>query len=159
GLPDVAAEFQAPEAVDDDRLARRSGELSVELPPTPRGTERVDPAISEVADEQVAGEVPKAGRRHRNAPRRVKRALGRDALQQIAVRVKDVDEAVAAAGDVIVLVGVLQGKRHDQVAADVGDAEGGVALREARVGERGGAEGDRLEVRVEDVDLAAVEIG
>ena len=119
----------------------------------------VDRAVAEVADEQRVVELAVAlqgGPGH--PPGGVELALAGEPLEQVPLGVEDVDEAVARAGDVVVLGGVLLGVGDVEVAVDGLDAERGVAGRDARVGE-GAGDDDGLEVRVEDVDLAVVEVG
>src|SRR6202030_2229219 len=88
-----------------------------------RGVEGVDPAVTEVPDQDVAAEGSEGGRRQRHPPRGVEPALAGEPLQQVAVRREDVDEAVAGPGVVIELGRVLFGEGDVQVAADVVNPE------------------------------------
>src|SRR5207244_6640347 len=76
-----------------------------------------------------------------------------------AVQVEHVNEAVAGAGHVVVLVGVLLGVGDVDLAAQFLNVEWGVPLGEVRVGEGTLGQGDGFEVRVVDLDLAGAEVG
>ena len=109
-------------------------------------------------------EGPEARRRDRQAPRRVERAARDQALLPAGqarrpVQVEHVDEAVALAGHVVVLVGVLLGVGDIDLAAQDLHVERGEALGEVRVGERTRLQRDGLEVGVVDLDLAGAEVG
>ena len=135
----AVADLQRPQPVDLDGLA--VGVVQVAQGGAGRGVEGVDAAVAEVAHQQVAAEGPEARRRQRQAPRRVERAARDQALlpagqARRAVQVEHVDEAVALAGHVVVLVGVLLGVGDIDLAAQDLHVERGVALGEVRVGER-----------------------
>src|SRR5438876_557893 len=70
---EAVAEGQAPEAVDGDDVAAGVGELAEES--AGGGVKRVDGAVAEVADEEVAGEGAEVGGGHGHAPRGVEGAL------------------------------------------------------------------------------------
>src|SRR5581483_4475105 len=93
-------ELERPEAVDLDRLSVRLAEhpFARERPVRLR---RVgdDPAVAEVADEQVAAEPAEVDRRERQAPGSVQEVVAADAHQKPTARVVLVDEAEAGAGD------------------------------------------------------------
>src|SRR5919201_3271881 len=74
------------------------------------------------------------------------------------MRVVDVDEAVSRTGDVVGPAGVLLRVGDVEIAVDRGDTEGSEARGDLLVGE-GTRDVDRVEVRVEDVDGAGVEVG
>src|SRR5207248_1854297 len=114
-----------------------------------------DAAVAEVADQQVAPEVAEGGGGQHHPPRRVERPVADQPLEVPGGGVEDVEEAVARPGHVVVCRGVLLGEGDVNLAAEVGDVGGGEALGDGRVGE--GA--DELEVGVEGVDLAVVEVG
>src|SRR5262249_31395437 len=82
---------------------------------------------------------------------------------QVAAGVVDVHEPLAHAGyRAAVPRGVLLGVGDVQLAAQVLDVERGEPRGEVAVGERAepvDAEGDLVELAVEDVDLAVVEVG
>src|SRR6476660_7062381 len=63
---------QAPQPIDGDRAASRPAEPALELAVC--GVIRVDSAVAEVADEDVAAESAERRRRPRDCPRRVKLA-------------------------------------------------------------------------------------
>src|SRR5216117_2490033 len=84
-------------------------------------------AVAGVADEQVAAEGTEVGRREGEPPRRVELTLGSDAPEQVAGGVEGVHEPMALAGDIVVLVRVLQRVGHVDSAADVPDTEKYVA--------------------------------
>src|SRR5690242_10224190 len=54
--------------------------------------EGVDHAVPEVADEQIAAELPERRGRQRDAPRRIQMGIA-DLLEQVAVQVEHADEA------------------------------------------------------------------
>src|SRR5262249_27712539 len=100
--PRAVPEADAPEAVDRDRLAVRSLELAFELPlPVRLRLEGGDPAVAEVADEEVAARLAEVVRRHRQPPRRVQMPVLRDARDQGAARRVLVDDAAALAGGLV----------------------------------------------------------
>src|SRR5689334_2797287 len=121
-------------------------------------TERGDPAVTEIADQNVAAEGAEVERSPRDSPWRVEVAARGEAADQMPVRIEDINEAVARPRDVVVLIRVLQGIGHDEVAVDVPDSEWREAGRDIRIGEFA-VERCRREVAVEHVDRAGVEIG
>ena len=64
------------------------------------------------------------------------------------------DGAVAGAGNIVVLLRILDRECYIDGTAEVGDTEGRVAMRDIEVVDRG----DQVEVRVEDVDGSVVEV-
>src|SRR6185295_1001878 len=71
-------EADAPQAIDHQRVVVGGLEVAARLPCRARPREGVDPAVAEVADEEVATELAEAGmslavgrRRPRQTPRRV----------------------------------------------------------------------------------------
>src|SRR5262249_32611323 len=115
-------------------------------------------AVAEVADEQSVIELAETFEgRPGHPPRRIELALFCEPLQQISVRIEDIDEPVPRASDVVMLVLVLKGVSHVQVAIDGRDTEGRVAGGELRVFEHT-LRPDGLEVGVEDVYRAGVEV-
>src|SRR5436190_18540780 len=80
------AELECPEAVDRELAPVRIPERAAVLedPGADLGV-GVDPAVAEVADEQVAAEAAERGRRPREAPRRIQLAVLRDPLEGAAV--------------------------------------------------------------------------
>src|ERR1700722_4174899 len=71
------ARGQRPEIADGDRLAIHAVQRADEF--VVLQVERVDRAVAEIAHQQVAGKLAKIGRRDGHSPRRVERAVGRDA--------------------------------------------------------------------------------
>ena len=65
-----AAKRDGPQAVDDDRLVRRVAQLAIRVPGLTVPPERVQLAVAEIADNEVATEIG----RSRQVPRRVPRA-------------------------------------------------------------------------------------
>src|SRR5439155_12494343 len=84
----------------------------------------VDPAVSEVADQEVVAEPAKVRGRHRQAPGRVQVVMRDKPLEKVAVGVEDIDEAAPGSGNVIVGVLVLHGIGDEDSAADILNAEG-----------------------------------
>src|SRR3984957_3903937 len=68
----AAAQGQGPQAVDNNRPAVHVLEWTQEFPV---GIEYVDPAVAEIADQDVAAEPPKGGRRPCDAPWGIQRSL------------------------------------------------------------------------------------
>ena len=152
----AVAEGQAPETLDRKGLAGPILERA-----EPRAgcrVERIDPAVAEVADEQGPAEAAKTRRGQDDAPGRVERTLGREPLEKLAVGVEDVHVAVAGAGHVIVLCGVLQGIGDVELAADVLDVERCEPGRQIGIGE-GAGQGHGNEIGVEDIHPARAEVG
>src|SRR6185503_13931220 len=98
GAPTVA-EPDAPQAIDRDRPVVRTLQLAVRLPAVFRRAERVDPAVPEVADEEMVTELAEVRRRPGETPRRVQAATGGDAPMERPVRAEDADVAEALAID------------------------------------------------------------
>src|SRR5262249_2716616 len=154
----AVAELQRPQAGDGDGAAVGAFELAGEGVVVP-GVVGVDVAVAEVADEQVAGERAEAGRGQGDAPGRVEHPARGHALEQAAAGVEDVDEALAHAGDgAAVAGGVLLGVGDVEPAVQVLDVEGGVSAGEVGVG-KGAGEAGQVELAVDHVDLAVVEVG
>src|SRR5438132_1263767 len=84
-------------------------------------------------------------------------SLGHEALDEVAAGIKDVHKAVAGSRNVVMLGRVLQGKSHEETAADVADAERSESGREIRVG-KGASQGRLGKVLVEDVDGSGAEV-
>src|SRR5882724_4211510 len=102
----AVAELEGPEAVDLDRVAGRVADSTEVL--AGEAVVRVHPTVTEVADEQGAGEVTEPRRRDRHAPRRVELTAGDEPAVQLPVRAEDVDEAVVHAGGVVLVTGNMQ---------------------------------------------------
>ena len=124
--------------------------------------ESVDAAVAKVADEQGIGEVAEPGRGLDHPPRRIQVAAGHEPLVEMAVHFEYVDEAVASAGRIVLGSRPLLGVSDVELAADRRDAERGITLRDVRIGKRFETalpESDLVELAVDHVDLAVVEIG
>src|SRR5258708_14503130 len=93
----------------------------------------MDPPVAEVADEDVAAEAAEGIRRTRDAPGRIERSAADQASQQMAVGIEHIDESVALACDIVVLLRVLLRESDEEIAIDVRDAEGRVARRDPRI--------------------------
>src|SRR6476619_63269 len=96
----------------------------------------VDPAVTEVADEQVATERAEPRRRDRHAPGRVQRAMLDHAPEQYASRRELVDEAVADACDIVMPHSVLRRIADVDLSAQRCNAERRVTGWEPVVDER-----------------------
>src|SRR5207249_222419 len=123
-----------------------------------RGIEGVDVAVAEVSNEQVITEEPEVGRRERQPPRRVEPPLRGDPAEQVASRIESVHEAMALAGHIVLLVRVLQRVSHVDDTAQVPDPKWRVARGKSGISERTG-DVDRIEMAVEHIDGARVEVG
>src|SRR5262249_36151245 len=127
------------------------------------GVEGVDGAVAEVAHQQGAGEGAERAGGQGQAPRRVERPPGGQALDEVAAEVEHVHEAIAQPLDVVAFGGrILPGVGDVQLVVEVADAEGGEVGRDVVVGEGAEAarpEGDLVEVVVKDVDLVGAEVG
>ena len=132
----AVAEADAPQPVDLDRPVVGALHDAVLLPAVLAIAERVDPAVPEVADQQVTAELAEVRRSYGQAPRRVELAGRRDPLDEVAAGVEGAHVAEALARDLFVGVLVLLGVGDVDLAADRLDAERRVALGQGRVGER-----------------------
>src|SRR6266566_4757979 len=142
---------QSPESVDRDRAAAGTTELALEL--AAHRVVGVDPAVAEVADEDVAAEGAEGRGRERHRPGRVELASADETLEQIAVGGEDIDEAVTGPRVVVVLAGTLLSEGDVELAADIVDPERREPGRDRGVGEAV----DEVEVAVEDVDRPEAE--
>src|SRR4029077_11838043 len=101
----------------------------------------IDPAVAEIADQELVAVPPEVTRRQGDGPWGVERPPRRDSPEQVAAGVEDVDEAAAPARDVVVLFGVLLGIGDEQEilrgarGSDARDPERGVSFRYPRIGE------------------------
>ena len=106
---------QAPQPIDRDGTVVCISELVDEF--AAHGVDDVDPAISKVADEQIACELPKAGRCERQTPWGVEPAAGRQSLEQVAIGIEDINVAIPRACHIVLTVGVLLGVGHVEFAS------------------------------------------
>jgi len=126
-------EPQAPSPFDRDRIARQVIKLSKRR--TVRRVEDVDGPITKIADQQIIAEWTEAGRRQGHSPWRVERAVGNQSTHQRAVAIEHIDEAVARAGDIIVLRRILLRIGDVKLAADVLDPEWRISRRQIWINE------------------------
>src|SRR5437870_2254865 len=84
----VVPERERPEAVHHNRLPVRVVQRPVVRPARAVPPERVDPAVAEVADEQVAAEAAEGPRCERYAPRRVQHTAMRHTRDETALAVE-----------------------------------------------------------------------
>src|SRR5438132_6943268 len=109
-------------------------------------------------------ELPETVRSHGHTPRGVERTIRSEAPDQKAVGIEDIDETVARPRLVIMLTGLLERIGDEEVASKVGNPEGCETRRawgrgrEQRI-DKGTGEVNLVEMCVEDVDDARVEIG
>src|SRR3989475_10143982 len=122
------AEAERPEAVNGERPSfggeQRAAVRKLSVAVQGRGVEGMHAPVAEVADEQVVAERPETGGRQREPPRRVEIVPGRDAADQVAVRVESVHEAVTLARHIVVRGPVLQRGGHGNEPAEGLDPEG-----------------------------------
>src|SRR4030095_16278211 len=150
----TVAEADAPQAVDFDRLMVGALHNAVLFPAVLALVERVDPAVAEVADQQIAAELAEVRRRHGKAPRGIQLALRGDAAVEGPVSAEHAYVAKAFARQLLVRLGrVLLRVRDEDLTADGLDPErrvpgGNAGIREV-AGEIAAAVAER---RVEDVD-------
>ena len=100
GRPAVAGN-QAPQAGQNQRVA--AGVFQWSIVRVRAEIERLDVAVSKIADQQIAADVLKTGRGNCQAPGRIQTSAGRDAAEEIAVQIERIDNAVADARHVVVL--------------------------------------------------------
>src|SRR4029077_17030854 len=74
----IISSLQAPQPIDPDLLAGGIDDRCQEL--AGAGTESVDAAVAEIADQNVAGKLAKARRSQRQAPRRIQMAMLSESL-------------------------------------------------------------------------------
>src|SRR3984885_195545 len=119
----------------------------------------VDPAVTEVANEERASRGTPDGRRDSQAPGRVERTARGDAGDEAPVGAELVDDAEALTDRLPARarVGLVEG--HEDVAVQRLRVERLEAARQPRVTELPGSRPDLLECRVEDIDLALAEVG
>src|SRR4029077_11846420 len=157
----TAAQSQGPQPVDRQRASVEAAHLTKKIPVR---VEYIDPAVAEIADQDIPAKAAEGQRGPRNAPGRVQRATRGKPLKQMAVGVEDIDKAVALTGDIDIFCRVLLGVGHKQIAVDILDAEWGkagrdVRIREAAVGCRGCEQAARSGWRPEHVDRPGAEVG
>ena len=97
--------------------------------------EGVELAVGKIPDDQRTAECAKIRRRECDTPRGLEMVSLNQSLQQVPARVEDVHEAGAAIGFLVRLLVTLLRIRHVQLAAEVLDVEGGIAVRNVRIAE------------------------
>src|SRR5437868_4426700 len=149
------AEHQAPKSREDQWLSRGIGELTY----LSAGRRIVcgNLAISEVADQNVIAESSEVGGSQCQSPGGIQRALGYEALHEISVKVEDIYQAKAGAGDGIGLGCILLCVGHKELAIDVANVVGCESSRQTRIGESSG-QGLRREIRVVYLNLPREEV-
>src|SRR6476661_1678006 len=86
------AELEPPEAVDLDVLLIRRPQRAPIDPAVPGALlVDADAAVPEVADEQIASELPERGRRQRDVDRLVQRAHPPNPREQLSSQIEDID--------------------------------------------------------------------
>src|SRR5262249_27234817 len=97
----IVSKANAPQPVDSDVVSAIlqptcGSELAIRSL-----AERIDETVTEITHEETAAELSEIVGRHRDAPRRVERAMRCDPSQQLAARTELADEAVTNTGFVI----------------------------------------------------------
>ena len=118
----------------------------------------VDLPVAEVADKQVSAEAAEVRRSHGQPPRCVQLAMLRDTGDQHSSRVVDVDEPESLPGNLVLGVFILFPVGHENSRADRLNPERRVTRGKTRVNECARSRNE-IEVAVEDVDTAVVEVG
>src|SRR6266487_2404109 len=161
----AVSELQGPESVDCKPVsvgrAERTGQLEG---PVRLFLVRVDVAVPEVSDEQVAAEEAEARRGHRNAPRRVQLAALRDADEQVPGGVVGVDEAEARTSRLVIRARGLPRVCDEDSRADRLDPERGVSGGETRIDEsarrlHGPGRVDHIDARVGEIGRIELQPG
>src|SRR6266540_6631560 len=86
----AVAEHDRPQPVDGDRLPVRIAHLVNKF--TGRGIERVDVAVTEIADQEVAVELTEPGRSECHAPRGIELAVLGESRKHLARQTEGVDD-------------------------------------------------------------------
>src|SRR5437588_11640807 len=111
----AVAELQCPEPVDDQRLTVRCAQLPAVLEvPVRQLRIRIDVAVAEVANQQIAAEAAEVGGRQRHAPGCVELAVLGHPAHQCPRRVIDVDESKALTVNLVCRCAVLLGVSDEQ---------------------------------------------
>lgn len=155
----TVAKAQPPEAIIHDGVAVLVAQLAQEG--AGGGVESVDAAIAKVADEQRVAELAEIGRRQRQSPGGVQRLFRCKALDEFPCGAEDIHKAVPWPGDIIMPVFILAGVGDVEVAANVGNAKGGVIGWQREVFKDIAFVwlGNQMEVGVVDINAVVVEVG
>src|SRR2546421_10389673 len=152
------AELQCPQAIDRDRLPVCGTQLAAMLEsPVRQLRVGVDLPIAEIAHEEIAAESPEVRRSERESPGGVQLAMLRDAGEQYAGGVVDVDESLSLPVDVIDRARSLLRIRDEDPGTDRLYPERGVSGGQIGIDE-GARPTHEVEARVEYVDAPIVEI-
>src|SRR5919109_645970 len=141
-LGDAVAEADPPQAIDGEQPPVRTPQPPEET--AGREVEGIDPPIAEVAHEQAITEAAEVRRGQREAPGRIQRAAGCEALDKAPVGIEDVDQAKPFARHVIFLVLILLGISDVEIAIEVADAKRGKPRLKIRI-RKGPSEGRWVE--------------
>src|SRR5262249_34167519 len=120
---------------------------------------RIDLAVTEIPDPQLASLVTEARRREHDAPGRVEHAALGENLQRVTGKIECLHDAVPCARDIVMPVLILHRKRYEEFDVAVGegyrnDVERRIALRRF-IGERV----HQRKSAIVDFHLSALEIG
>src|SRR5438270_11926124 len=121
---------------------------------TGRAIVGIDVPVAEVADEDIAAKCAEGGRRQGHGPGRVQPTLADEPPEQVSVGTEDVNESVAGARQVVVLVWLLLREGHEQLASNVVDPKRRKASRNTGIGK--GLY--QAKVAVEDLDRDKPEV-
>src|SRR5581483_2848176 len=117
------------------RKGKRASACILERTKIVSTTERIDGAVSNIADDNRCAIRAEVRGCERDAPGRVERSARRDqALHKVAFEIVDVDEPRARAGDRQVR-GILLGVSYKYLIADLLNVIGRVTCRQIRIGE------------------------
>src|SRR5258705_13567662 len=120
--------------------------------------ERIDAAVLEIADENIAAELSEAIGRARQSPGRIEHAVFGKASQQVTVGVENVDETTSRSADIIHLLRILSGVGHPKITVDILDPKRGETGRNVLIDELP-VRGCRAEVAIEHVYFGAPKVG
>src|SRR5438477_919475 len=96
----------------------------------------VDVAISEIADQNIAGELTKTGGGECHSPGRIELPLLRESLLPAAIEIESVHNAVALTGQIVVLRLILYGIADKELSVHQNYVEWCIAFFQFRVKER-----------------------
>src|SRR5437016_3652430 len=87
------------------------------------GYEAVNGSVTKVSNEQIIAEPAEIEGGLRNTPWGIEYAAAREAFEQTAASIVDVDEAITRTSHIVMLFSVLLGIGDDQIASNVGNSE------------------------------------
>src|SRR5262245_23529744 len=123
------------------------------------GIERRNAPTAKVTDEQVMAEPTEIIRSQDDGPRRIQPTIGLQGHQEVSSRIENVDETQSSTIDFVMLLGILLGKRHGNVAIDVLNIERCEAGRKARIFEGGCRQCERGKIGVEHIHGSTSKVG